>query len=386
MKKISRRQMIKLSGSAAAGALLTAAGCSPGEQAPGPGAGDTKGVGTANTPAVEGAAAVEAAATRTPRPTSTPTMVPTMPPPKAYWRPAAARFYPEQKSRVVRARHAQVWEGDTLSVSVLQQMVDSAITGLTGEKDVKAAWLSLFRPDEKIAIKVNAFRNSLVWTHPALVKVVTDSLQTAGIPGEQITIFDYYTRELETAGFPVNEDGPGVRCYGTDQRYAVEWPINGRAFKLSDILGECDALINMPVLKSHMIAGFTFALKNHFGSVSYPDGLHNIEKMLPGLSSLPPIKDATRLVIGDVLEACTRYSDGFPYWEADARGDSILMSYDALAHDTVGLQILCQMAEEKGNSTSAIVGMSEAWLKSMTEAGLGASDLNQIDLQETILS
>jgi hypothetical protein len=282
----------------------------------------------------------------------------------------------------VQARDAKVWEDEKLSAQVVRQLVDRSITKLTGIEDVKSAWQSLFRPDEKIAIKVNAFRNSTIWTHVELVTAVTDSLVEAGIPGEQIIVFDYWTSELETAGFTINRDGPGVRCYGTDDAYATTWPINNQAVKISDILMECDALINIPVLKSHMIAGLTFALKNHYGSVASPDALHTMGVYLPGLNAIPPIKNSTRLVVGDVLSACAQYTGSWPYWSADTVGDSILMSFDPLAHDRVGLDILQGMVEEKGLSMAGIMGQCERWIETCRTAGIGAVDPENYELIE----
>jgi hypothetical protein len=381
MTKLSRRLFLKLSGASAAGALLTTAGCAPTvPQAP---AGEPTTEPEAVEPAAQKPAGSEPGEAAEPTTTARPTATPTTPPPqKAYRRPGVIRFFPDQKSQVVRARSVDVWAGDALDPAVVAGMVERAVMTLTGQPDPKSAWLALFEPGEKIAIKVNAFRNSLIWTHPVLVQAVTDGLQAAGIPGEDITIFDFWTSELETAGFTINEDGPGVRCYGTDDRYTTSWDIGPATVRLSDVLLECDALINVPVLKSHMMAGLTFALKNHYGSVSFPDGLHNIPSCLPALNALAPIREATRLVIGDALEANTKYASSFPYWSVDARGDSILMSYDPLAQDRVALDMLVALAEEKGNSTGALVGMAERWLETALGTGLGTGDKEQIDLVE----
>jgi hypothetical protein len=377
MQKISRRKLLKITGATAAGALLNAAGCSP-TSVPQP----TQPV-VENTPqpATE-TPTIAPSATQAENPTEAPSATPTVPQ-KAYRRPEIIKFHPDAKSRVVRARSADAWQGDNLSPEAVRKMVDGAIVALTGKADAKTAWLALFDPGERIAIKVNAFRNSTIWTHPELVKAVTDSLQEAGIPGEQITLYDFYDDELKKAGFTLNKDGPGVRCYGTEDQYSTRWPVAQKVTaRLSDILVNADALINMPVLKSHMIAGVTFALKNHYGSVSYPDGLHNMPKCLPGLNALPPIKGATRLVIGDILAANTKYSEGFPYWEADVKSDSILMSYDPLAHDLIGYQMLLKLAEEKGNPTKHLTGMAEPWFKTCGEAGIGANEMNNIELVE----
>ncbi len=368
--------MLKISGAAAAGALLSAAGCAPAAQPPQPPAAKDTPVPPAEKPTTA-PAAPKAPPTLAPTATPTPNI-----PAKTYRRPEIIKFHPDANSRVVRASDPAAWNGEALAPDVLRKMVDGSIIKLTGQADAKAAWLALFDPKENIVIKVNVFRNSTIWTHVELVKAVTDSMVAAGIPGEQITLFDYYDNELTTAGFTLNKDGPGVRCYGTEQMYSTEWDVAGTNFKLSDILVKADALINMPVLKSHMIAGMTFALKNHYGSVSYPDGLHNIAKSLPALSALPPIKDATRLVIGDILSANTKYSGSWPYWDADVKSDSILMTYDPLAADTVGWTILQKLADEKGNSTKGLIGMAEPWFKTCGEAKIGANDMNNIELLE----
>jgi hypothetical protein len=376
--QVSRRGFIKL---AAAGLL---AGCSPLQQ-------------SAETPAL--AATPTPAATSTPAPTDTPVPTPTVRPTRAptdtptpvptptlsvaVRRPEVIRMYPDVPSKVVHAHHAGAWNGETLVPGALRQMLDASITELTGLQDAREAWASLFAPDERIAIKVNTFRNSLIWTHVPLVEAVTDSLQEAGIPAEQIVLFDYYTSELQEAGYTVNKDGPGVRCYGTDADYSAGWTVRGARVELSDVLLGCSALINMPVLKSHMISGITFALKNHYGTCSNPGGLHGqIGRSMAELNALPPIKDRTRLIIGDALAACLRYSGSWPYWRADWTGDSILMSFDPVAHDTVGYQLLSAKMAENGIDTRMAESQAMPCLEGGAELGLGTNDAAQIDLVE----
>ncbi len=310
-----------------------------------------------------------------PAPTPTATTVPptatiAAAQPSVIPKPEILQFYPTTPSKVIHTHHASAWAGEQLTPAALREMVDDSITNLTGLADAKEAWAALFKPAERIAIKVNAFRNSTIWTHAPLVQAVTDSLVEAGHPAEQIVIYDYLSDELKTAGFTLNQDGPGVRCYGTDSSYEKGFKVGDVDVQLSTVLLECDALINMPVLKSHMIAAMTYSLKNHFGTVSYPDGLHgSIDAKIAGLNALPEIKDKTRLVIGDALEANLRYSNSWPYWKADWKGDSILMSYDPVAVDTVGAQILGTALENEEFTARAIAGFDEA-----AKLGLGTND------------
>ncbi len=297
-------------------------------------------------------------------------------------RPDVIKFYPAVTSKVIRARHSGVWSGETLEPKAIRQMLDASITKLTGLNDAKEAWAALFKPTEKIAIKVNAFRNSVIFTHVPLVTAVTDSLVEAGIPAEQIVVFDFWNSELEKAGFTINQDGPGVRCYGTEQAYTKGFKVGRVNTELSNILLNSNALINMPVLKSHMISGITFAMKNHFGTVMNPESLHGVSTSIPGLNALPEIKDRTRLIIGDVLQANVKYGYAWPYWKADYTGDSILMSFDPVAHDTVGFQILSQLVTDSGGDPRSYKGMATPYLENAAKAGLGAYDPANFELTE----
>ncbi|MGB7537405.1 MAG: DUF362 domain-containing protein [Anaerolineales bacterium] len=293
------------------------------------------------------------------------------------------RFYPDATSRVVHTHGEGVWEGDVLSPVVLRRMLDASITRQTGIADAREAWAALFSPDDRIAIKVNAFHNSLIWTHVPLVTAVTDSLQDAGIPADRITLTDLTTAELETAGFTINRDSAGIRCYGADTNYKEYVTINDAAMQLNPVLADCTAIINMPVLKAHMLTGITFAMKNHFGSVSLPRVMHYTAwDDMAALNALPQIKDRTRLIIGDILEANLQYFDSFPYWVADYRGDSILMGFDPVAHDKIGLDILTRLLAEKGENVS-LLDAAERCLAGGAARGLGTNLPENMELMES---
>ena len=274
--------------------------------------------------------------------------------------------------KVVRARHTGVWDGETLVPEAIRQMLDVSIAKLTSIENAGKAWAALFDPGERIAIKVNTIRSSDYWTHVPLVMAVTECLQDAGVPAEQIVIFDRATRELEDAGFPVNQDGPGVRCYGTDGNNTPGWTLMDTDIMLSDILLNCDALINIPVLKAHSIAGCTFAMKNHYGTFNKPGRFHTRIEAIADLNALPPIRDRTRLIIGDALTICTFG------WSRAVTGDSILMSFDPVAHDVVGLQVLNQAMESGGVVLSQAASIASVWLGRAAELGLGVNEPDAI--------
>jgi hypothetical protein len=314
------------------------------------------------------------------------------------------KFHPDAPSKVVHTHHAGVWTGTPtettpvtsaadnalLSPEALREMLDVSITELTGLDDAREAWSLLFSPDERIAIKVNTIAFSAFRTHAPLVVAVTESLQEAGIPAEQIVIFDRSNNELEFAGYQINTgDSPGVLCRGDNDDssgYTEGWTLMDTDIKLSQTLLSCQALINMPILKYHNQSGITFAMKNHYGTFDKPDAFHepHVESGITGLNALPEIKDRTRLVIGDALQISPESIGG---WFYAVPGDSILMSFDPVAHDAVGLQMLNEVLVSEGNDSKAeyTAKIAQPWLTRSSELGLGTNDPTNINLTEVNL-
>ncbi|MBN1581877.1 MAG: DUF362 domain-containing protein [Anaerolineae bacterium] len=280
-------------------------------------------------------------------------------------------------SKVAVTRHGGAWAEHVLVPNVLEQMIDAAVMALTGYADAAAAWASLFAPHERIAIKVNTIMATAETSVP-LVMAVAERLQAVGIPAGQIVIFDRSTNELNYAGYPVNQDGPGVCCYGTDGNYASGWSISGVDIKLSNILLDCDALINMPVLKQHGYTGISMALKNHYGTFDKPARFHaGIDSAMPELNALPPIQERTRLIVGDMLKIML--GDG---WTRRVLGDAIVMSSDPVALDAVSLIEFAKVIETDGKNSASAVKRASSWLANAADLGLGVGDMDRIDLSE----
>lgn len=288
------------------------------------------------------------------------------------------RIYPEVKSRVVAVRHAEACSGpDDIAADVVKQMLDAAIVGLTGIEDAQGAWRTLFDPTERIAIKVNTIGRYT--TTVPLAYAVAEKLQAIGVVAENIVIFDRRTDELQRAGYTINEDGPGVRCQAT-RDYREPREVAGTTQQLSDILLDCDALINLPLLKQHGFSGVSFAMKNHYGSINRPSSIHfdHCAPGIAGLNALPEIRDRTRLIIGDALRIC-------PFnWDQAVVGNTLLMSFDPVAHDYVGMQILTSWLSANGGNPAGVTGQAEH-LATAAALGLGTDDPAHIDLRELTL-
>ena len=67
-------------------------------------------------------------------------------------------------------------------------------------------------------------------------------------------------------------------------------------------------------------------------------------------------------------------------------GDSIFMSFDPVAHDAVGLSPCSEVMAAKGRNSTAAINQANRWLESGTELGLGAHNLDDIELVEMVLA
>jgi hypothetical protein len=341
----------------------------------------------------------EPTATSTPVPTATHTPLPeptattnteaTAPTPRAA-KPTAAvtsaqparadllAHYPQTaRSPVSLVRHDGVWDGERILEPVVLQMLDAALVRLTGIGDAAAAWRVLFDPAETVGIKVNTI--SRYTTTPEVAYAVAQRLQEAGLKPSQIVIFDRTEHELQARGYTLNATGPGVRCLGA-MSWEGEEQVAGSGQRVHNVMRECDALINLPALKVHNIAGFTSALKNHYGTIHNPRRLHGsyCDPAIPELNALPVIRDKTRLVIGDFLRTC-------PYdWNRMTKENLIAMSFDPVAHDAVGRQVLVERRQADGRPAGGIVSTS-SYLETAVKMGLGGG-LEQVDLYEETLT
>ena len=285
---------------------------------------------------------------------------------------------------VAKVTHAGAVGADSqVAPGVVRDMVDAAMSSLTGKKERAAAWASLFSPDDVVAIKVNCLAAPRASTHPEIADAIVAGLRAAGVPGESIIIYDRLNRELERAGFALNT-GRGVRCFGSDVSGYDAEPIEAGSVGscLSRIVSEmCTAIINVPLVKDHDLAGVTIALKNHFGSIHNPNKQHE-NRCCPQVADVnlfPALRAKQRLVIADAL---TITYDGGPAYKPNACAayNGILAARDAVALDAVGLDIIERLRRRAGLPTLAQEGRHPDYIAVAADGdhNLGAADLSRI--------
>ncbi|MBN1782642.1 DUF362 domain-containing protein [bacterium] len=216
------------------------------------------------------------------------------------------------------------WEDNRTDPEVARRMMAKALFELTGIEDPAESWESLFRhfnrthygqnelgyqAGDKIAIKINnIFSRAYKWTDsqdnrpcPQMLHALLGQLvNTAGVPEEDITIYDCVFYHGDPVYQYCHADFPGVRwaegdC--TDRSLYASGPGSDPGTRekvvpdpgcvvhygdpalvpgsgtvcLPTVVSEARFLINVALARPHELAGVTLCAKNFFGSVWHPD-------------------------------------------------------------------------------------------------------------------
>lgn len=310
------------------------------------------------------------------------------------------------KSKVVLVRHSGATNEEGAGhAEIVRAMVDRAVRELTNKDAPAEAWRTLVKPEDVVGIKVNLRGGRYLSTQPCVVDAIVAGLLAAGVKENNIVVWDAWNREFGPAGYTLNDSDQGVRYYGTDRGtypgntdaedrpreplkphyQETPVPVADKEVFFSKILAEqTTALINVPLIKDHRIAGVTCAMKNHFGSILNPSDLHGnrCDPYLAALNATPPIKTKTRLILVDGLRAL--YNGGprdRPPWRW--RPNCILAGADPVAIDAIALRLIEEKRQEVGMPP---IGERAKHISTAAGMGLGTDDPAQIELRELDLT
>jgi len=101
--------------------------------------------------------------------------------------------------------------------TIVQTMVKRGLTNLTGKTTAAEAWRSLVSAQDIVGIKVFSAPGELSGTRPVVVAAVIRGLLDAGLPPQNIIIWDKHEDDLRAAGFFKLADRLGVRASGAEE-------------------------------------------------------------------------------------------------------------------------------------------------------------------------
>jgi hypothetical protein len=316
--------------------------------------------------------------------------------------PEVARWDGVTERMSVKSATGEWWDDANCDPKIAEAMVSKALQGIAGEKSDRKAWDSLFRHfnqirnlgkngyrrGEKIAIKINMNNdrsNTEPWPSgrgmpsPQVAHALLRQLvQAAGVPGEDITLFDattdryigdpIYSRvmsdrdsRLHKINFQVNPNraGKGRVAVVPDTTDPIKFsdPKVGTAYQPVCVV-EAKYRINLALLRAHTICGVTLCTKNNNGTLYWPAHnywgprvYHEFIRKTRGIGAYNALVDVMshRQIGGKGLlymidglypaeqseTNVVRFQSFGNHWAS-----SIFMSQDPVAIDSVGLDFL----------------------------------------------
>jgi uncharacterized protein (DUF362 family) len=291
------------------------------------------------------------------------------------------------KSRVVLVRSPLAVSDDgKVDRDILHLMMETGLDALSGSSDHLNYLESIFDPGDVIGLKVNGLAGPAMSTRAEVAFAISTILDEAGRKLKNQIIWDRFDRELAALGFTVKARGDGPLCFGTDHAgigYSSSLVSNGRVGGLlSRILADyCDAIVNIPALKDHGIAGITCSMKNHYGSIHNPNKYHEnaCNPYIADLNSLEQIKSKQRLIVVDALRV--QYHGGPAYHPRWARNyGGLILGSDPVAVDAVGFGIIDELRTTSGLESLKGTKREPIYIKTAAGYGLGNDDPGGIDL------
>jgi hypothetical protein len=293
----------------------------------------------------------------------------------------AGRATPKSLVVVVSCKKA-LTHGYDADRGALRAMVEAGLCRLSGRPDLPRALATYLRPTDRVGYKINGLAGREAATHVELVDVLAGAAKHGGIDPQKQIAFDRLTSDLTRSRF--RPDGGAYHCMGNDdfghEQDLAQMPSSASRLALT-LTRRVDALVNLPVLKQHMLAGMTGALKNHFGCIHNPNKMHlsGCDPYVAEVNALPVIRSKQKLIIMDALRPIVH---GGPSYQAAMAvpAHQLLFATDPVALDTVALGILEQLRARRGLPSLAKIALAPRYLATAATMGLGVGDRARIEL------
>ena len=300
---------------------------------------------------------------------------------------------------VVQVMSDNVWEEDVLNPKIAGDMVDHAMTKLTGRQSAKEAWKDFVLPDDIVAIKINPIGGKDFSTHSVIINKIVEGLYGAGVLKNQIIVWDRFEKHLVNAGYKINQSDKDIRYFASDSNeigydetvfYETENDTEIRRedqsirSNYSKILTKiATVIINVPVMKHHAITGVSGCLKNiTFGSVNNTRRFHsNPLNCDPAVSEIFAHKTIKDKLVLNIVDALLAGFNGGPAYDPNGvwKHGRILASTDPVILDQIALDTIEEKRTETGLSSIKMVAKH---IRSASKAELGTNNLDNADLRD----
>jgi len=296
------------------------------------------------------------------------------------------------KSQVVIVRAAGLIDpGVSADQAKILRMFRRGFELLTREQEERNAIRAIFRPDDRVGIKVNTIGGRAISTRPEVSLSLAALLSRNGSPDKNIVVWDRTNRELRDAGYKLAASADGFRVFGTDTDGAGYGQELVSHLNIGSLFSKIQtdfvtASISLAILKDHGMAGITAGMKNYFGAVHNPNKYHDFRcnPFVPEVFDSPPVKGKHKISILDCLLVQYHRGPSFHAQWAERYGGFVL-SLDPVAADRVGWALIERFRAAKGLPSLAEEGREPVYLATAEKMGLGRADLGEIEtVEETV--
>ena len=271
-----------------------------------------------------------------------------------------------KRSRVVDTYSRHVLNASVADKIALTELIVHGVQSLTRKSDPVQAWQAVLGPAKLIVLKFNTVAARQINTTDAMARALVEALAAGDYGPDRIALVEvprHLQAQLQTRDVP----------RGWGEAIAV-----GEARdELANYLYEADAIINVPFLKTHKIAGMTCCLKNlSHALIRHParyhaNGCSPYVGQIVGAGAITSrlklnIVNAVRTVINNGPDAAE--NDIYPH-------GGILLGFDPVATDAVGLDILLRQRRKAGLGGHLDV----PYLEDARARGVGRMRVTEID-------
>jgi len=250
----------------------------------------------------------------------------------------------DKKSTVVLIRNKEVLDANgTPQSSIVLEMLDTAVTTLTGKNDPVEGWKTFIKPTDIVGIKTN------VWTALPTTSQVEEALKKR--------VMDVGVKESDIS-------------------------ISDRGVLQDPVFKKATALINARPMRTHHWAGVGTLIKNFIMFVPDPYNYHDDACAdLGKIWHLPHVKDKNRL---NVLVMFTpQFHNVGPHGFSPRhvwKYYGMLVGFDPVAVDSIGVQIIQAQRKIYFGEDRPLNPPPKHILMADTRYHLGTADPNKIDL------
>lgn len=251
--------------------------------------------------------------------------------------PVEPRFAPwwmqgaAPRSRVVEIASEKVLTGSKPEPVALTEMLHRALLALVRAPRPADVWRRVLGDARRIVLKFNSVGAGVIATNDVFAAVLVRDLAEAGYEPAKLALIeapDGLAARLRTRE-PAGGWGDAI-AVGDQREQLAAW------------LLEADALINVPLLKTHQLAGMSGCCKNLSHAVIRRPARYHANGCSPSVGQIVGSPEVSSRLKLNVMNALRIVADGGP--DATEAGvfsaGSVLLGSDPVAVDSVGLGLL----------------------------------------------